>query len=59
MNKEEAETEIVLCVRQIDAIRESNLSEAVKADRMSVVEKQIKKLKEITGPRHIIGVSRR
>lgn len=59
MNKEEAEIEIVLCVRQVDAIRESDLSDVDKADRMSVVDKQIKKLKEITGPRHIIGVSRR
>lgn len=59
MNKEEAETEIVLCVRQIDALRESNLLEVDKTDRIHEVSSKIKKLKEITGPRHIVGISRR
>ena len=58
MNKIEAEAEICLLVKDVDAIRASNRTDEEKVEAIASVDATIKELKKITGPRHHVGVFR-
>ena len=55
MNKAEAEDAIVVLVKQIDAIRVGARSDNDKHAAIVLIDKEIRELKKITGPRNITG----
>ncbi len=59
MNREQAEAQITRLVTQVDAIRESKvLSEDERSRLLDNIGTELIKMKEITGPRFIIGTSK-
>ena len=55
ISKYEAEAHIVLLVQKIDKLRLREMPDCDRQRAIAQVDEEIKELKQITGPRHIVG----